>query len=111
MHFIFGIVRWTVGIETALGMTIAIIVPFAMATLSYYVVENPLRKWMVTPFKSFGLGIVIAGVTALLMFSAFSNRVDLALSVTSDRSVWGVGPSILRAVRRAVLGSYCLGHR
>lgn len=86
---VYVIFRWTVGLESGAHMFVAVIITFALAIISYYVIETPLRNMRFSKeWKAVAAGvvaIVISWQTAEYIYNA---RNQLSLSVTSDTYTW-----------------------
>lgn len=91
---VFTLARWTSGLDAMHHRVLAVLLTFALAIVSYHVVENPLRRsgklrreasWKIV----FGGVITIVG-TFFLMRALFMHPTQLGLnqSVTADSCVW-----------------------
>ncbi|MFC0575576.1 acyltransferase family protein [Paraburkholderia solisilvae] len=84
------LLRWTTGIDTALEKTVAAVLTFALASASYYFVENPvrrsprLRQWPRPAVIGSGFGVIVLG--AALTFGLYQQQPRLSLSVVSHQA-------------------------
>ena len=88
---VFVLMRWTVGLESLWLKAIALFVTFALAIISYVVVETPARKanWLKLPKRrAIYLGLTVIGLSWLVSAQMFTNRHQLSLSVTSNGWMW-----------------------
>lgn len=88
---IFVLMRWTVGLESFLTYSVALIATVVMAYLSYILIENPIRFNRLLNQKK--LFVLILGVLIMGGGYAYSNillekRAKLSLSVTKNSYDW-----------------------
>lgn len=93
---IFAIFRWTIGMGGVAQVLLASILAFALASLSYRLIETPFRQWPVVKRASSGFVVTLAalllGVSLFIeskLFSIGSQRLNL--SVTADSCTWRPG--------------------
>ncbi|HEX8301917.1 acyltransferase family protein [Sphingomonas sp.] len=93
---VFVLFRWTVGLHTLNLQLVALGIAVLLATLSYLLVERPLRssKWIAARPR----GSVVAGVFAGVLIAAvgghllFAAHDRITLSITRDRAAWYADP-------------------
>jgi peptidoglycan/LPS O-acetylase OafA/YrhL len=86
------IMRWTTGLETLLLKIVGLVLTFALAVASYYLIEQRFRqsalvqsattKRFFTGFAAFG---ALSGLTAIALILL---RPVAGLSATNDRAIW-----------------------
>ncbi len=89
---IYVLFRWTVGLETPLELSLALILTFVFAMLSYHYIETPTRKHRFNQSKKDGR-IVLASLLAIvcgfgLSYGVFKQQSLISLSVTKDKATW-----------------------
>jgi len=89
---VYVLLRWTSGMETLFEKCVAFSLALALANISYYYIEKPIRKnnFTITHPSWFTIAI---GVSALIVAFQFSklvhnSRSDISLSVTQDMQTW-----------------------
>lgn len=94
---VFVLFRWTAGLHTPKLQFAALAIAVALAILSYFLVERPLRSspWIAARPR----GRVIGGMLTATLAAAigghllFAAHDRLTLSVTADRQAWYADPS------------------
>jgi peptidoglycan/LPS O-acetylase OafA/YrhL len=89
---VYVMMRWTVGLETALQFASAFVISLALGALSYAVVERPVTRWRARSGLSSPV-VVIIGVTVTVMACggaavAFKEKENLTLSRTGEEALW-----------------------
>lgn len=86
------LMRWTIGIETALQYFIAVVMTFILSLISYMFVELPIRySDFVSKMPRFAVvfcGVLILTGSAYGSRSIFEHYHDLTLSNVRDDAVW-----------------------
>jgi len=89
---VYVLLRWTIGLETAFEIGLAITLAFALASISYHLIETPIRKnQFVISLRNWQVvSIGMATVTISFLFSGFifKSQPHLSLSVTRDNQTW-----------------------
>jgi peptidoglycan/LPS O-acetylase OafA/YrhL len=83
--------RWTVGLETVLNCSLALLLIGCLSVLSYYIVERPFRTPAVSGLNPkfamlIGLGCICCAFVLTKIIFRFQPQ--LTLSVTRDRATW-----------------------
>lgn len=91
---VFVLMRWTSGLESPFAYLTALAVTFVCASASYHLVEMPIRNLGRGGLLKRGRILLSGGaaiIASIFVFSTlFNNRDALALTVTSDDSLWKV---------------------
>lgn len=86
------ILRWTIGDESSQSLALAIFITFALAALSYHLIENPVKGSDVLSVRGARFVLITGGVgvfaCAALTALVFFLQEYIALTVTKDRVVW-----------------------
>lgn len=93
---VFVLFRWTSGLQTQNLQLLALAIAVALAILSYFLVERPLRtaRWIISARR----GRVVGGVSLAVIAAAlgghamFAAHDRITLSVTGDRFAWYADP-------------------
>lgn len=89
---VFVLLRWTVGLDNAWTMAVALLVTFLAATASFQWVEAPLRHagWLRRrpPAGVLAGGVLVAAVSAYGSIQVFGQRAGISQSVTADTQLW-----------------------
>jgi peptidoglycan/LPS O-acetylase OafA/YrhL len=89
---IFVLWRWTIGVDTVVAQATAVATTFALASASYYWVENPFRRG--TVLRTVAPRLIIVGGLCCACVSWFADQLmfrehhRLSLSVTRDAGNW-----------------------
>jgi peptidoglycan/LPS O-acetylase OafA/YrhL len=84
--------RWTVGLNNYANMILAVVATFFLAYLSFYFIENPIRRSQF--IRSRPKVMIVLGGFALIAASwwlsskSFEHQQNISLSVTRDKVVW-----------------------
>jgi peptidoglycan/LPS O-acetylase OafA/YrhL len=93
---VFVLFRWTTGLETLPLQLIALALACALATASYFLVEQPLRtsKRIAAAPRGKVVAFMLGGVlvSALIGVMLFKAHDRLTLSVTRDHAAWYADP-------------------
>lgn len=89
---VYVLIRWTIGLETILTMSLAIALTFVSAIISYHYIEVPLRHNQFILYRP-SRQIVFAGLTTICMFcllagTVFKAQPLISLSVTKEKYDW-----------------------
>ncbi|WP_411875877.1 acyltransferase family protein [Vulcanococcus limneticus] len=86
------LMRWTVGLRSAVTLATAVGLSLGLALASYYWLESPIRTSAflrrAPNLSKIGMGMAAAWASLLGTTSAFAHQASLTLSVTRDRQVW-----------------------
>ncbi|WP_299419409.1 acyltransferase family protein [Sphingomonas bacterium] len=89
---VFTLFRWTIGLETGVYQLTALALAFALATLSYFLIERPFRRRTKTSarrskrvFARMAVGTIAC---ASLGFVMLVEAQALSISVTRDHALW-----------------------
>ncbi|MFM0208833.1 acyltransferase family protein [Paraburkholderia sediminicola] len=78
------LLRWTTGVDAGIWRVVAVVLTFALATASYYLVENPIRR--APRLKQWPRGLVVScGVATITLSAALSfgiHKAEPALSLS-----------------------------
>jgi peptidoglycan/LPS O-acetylase OafA/YrhL len=84
--------RWTIGIETASEQIAALLLSWAMADLSYRLIERPTRGngWLASRgnLEVIGIGIGAMAATGLIVVGMVGFRPVISRSVTREAAIW-----------------------
>jgi peptidoglycan/LPS O-acetylase OafA/YrhL len=88
---VFVMFRWTLGLDSAISMAMALILAFVLATLSYYWVETPMRrhlrlKRLARP-AVIGLGILCVGSATWLAQKINAAQPRIAINTVTRNAV------------------------
>lgn len=88
---IFVVFRWTVGLESVVFQAIALLLTFAFAIASYYVIEQPprhlARKAKKLVLITLGLALIGSGYAAASVIVSNQERLSLS-TVTRNKGFW-----------------------
>lgn len=89
---IYVILKWTIGLQTVTTILFALIMSFLLANISYYYIEQPIRKSK-TIINLANWKVILLGLISIVLFSFTSNLVfkyqdKISLSVTKDKKTW-----------------------
>ncbi len=84
------LLRWTTGLDAMLWRVTAVVMTFALATASYYFIENPVRRAPRLRLLPRGTvvvsGFALVALSAALMFGIYREQPKLSLSVVSHQA-------------------------
>ena len=88
---VFVLSRWTIGMNSPLTVCLTLCVTFALTLLSYYLIEQPMRKMKALPYRSvFAIalaGILTVGTTSVAVAQTALDG-DLYLYRAYDNKDW-----------------------
>lgn len=89
---VFILFKWTVGLDDLPNAFAASALAIALGSLSYRLVENPVRRapliMQLTRPRVIAAGLTAVAGVALLTGAVFKLRTSISLSVTSDEKTW-----------------------
>lgn len=91
---VFVLFRWTAGFSTPAQKLSALVIAVAMALISYFLVERPLRRslWLRPPLRAIAASIVAVVLCAIATDRMFGNAWRMSAStVTTHRVDWYPG--------------------
>jgi peptidoglycan/LPS O-acetylase OafA/YrhL len=86
------LMRWTVGLESGALVALAVLLSLSLATISYHLIENPVRRSGrvkgISNRVKIGAGLLAVTISMGASDFLFSHRSHLSLSVTRQRHDW-----------------------
>jgi len=89
---IYAFFRWTIGLDTLLKMSVAVILTIIFSVVSYRYVEKPFRKnsfiHKQASWKIVLIGLLSILITYSIVKQIFDNQFIISQSVTKDKQLW-----------------------
>lgn len=89
---VYVLIRWTIGLESIFAMSLAIVLTFALAIISFHYIEKPVRHNPLILYRP-SRQVVFAGLAAICLSCLFAGTVFkaqrwISLSVTKEKFDW-----------------------
>jgi len=89
---VYVLLRWTIGLESTFEISLAILISFILANISYYCIEKPIRtNKLIISHKNWHIllvGLSTIFISYLLSGMIFKSQPIISLSKTKYKEIW-----------------------